>query len=135
MYSNILVPVSFDEGRDVERALTVARRLSAKGARITLLHVIERLPSYALTAAATGYLDDARATVTQELEKLAAHVENSNVRVIVGHAAREIVDHARNDGCDCIIVASHRPGVQDYFLGSTAAHVVRRAECAVHVVR
>ena len=36
---------------------------------------------------------------------------------------------------DLIIIASHKPGFQDYFLGSTAAKVVRHAPCSVLVVR
>ena len=55
--------------------------------------------------------------------------------VIVGHSANGILDYAEKNEIDCIIVASHRPGYQDYFLGSTAARVVRHATCAVHVLR
>jgi universal stress protein F len=33
------------------------------------------------------------------------------------------------------VIASHRPGIQDYFLGSTASRVVRHANCTVHVMR
>jgi nucleotide-binding universal stress UspA family protein len=55
--------------------------------------------------------------------------------VIEGHSGRSILDHAAENDVDCIIIASHRPGMQDYFLGSTAAQVVRHATCAVHVVR
>jgi nucleotide-binding universal stress UspA family protein len=135
MYTNILVPVSFDEERDAKRAIDVARRLATTDARITLLHVIEQLPTYALTSAATGYLEEARRTVTQELEALASGIENCASVVVEGHAAREILEYTRDHGSDCIVVASHRPGMQDYFLGSTAAHVVRHAGCSVHVVR
>ncbi|WP_371932559.1 universal stress protein [Pararhizobium sp. IMCC21322] len=46
-----------------------------------------------------------------------------------------MVEYAESNGVDCIIIASHRPGLQDYFLGSTAARVVRHAHCAVHVIR
>ncbi len=35
----------------------------------------------------------------------------------------------------CIIVASHKPNVGDYLLGTTAARVVRHATCSVFVVR
>lgn len=58
-----------------------------------------------------------------------------DVVVIEGHAGHTIVDYAAKNGVDCIVVASHRPGFQDYFLGSTAARVVRHAPCSVHVVR
>ncbi|MBT8474881.1 MAG: universal stress protein, partial [Alphaproteobacteria bacterium] len=46
-----------------------------------------------------------------------------------------ITEYADSHGCDCIIIMSHQPGLQDYFLGSTAARVVRHAHCAVHVMR
>ena len=42
---------------------------------------------------------------------------------------------AKEKNADMIIIASHRPGLQDYFLGSTAAKVVRHATCSVLVVR
>ncbi|WP_170501927.1 universal stress protein, partial [Ruegeria atlantica] len=38
-------------------------------------------------------------------------------------------------GIDCIVLASHKPGMKDFFLGSTAALVVRHARCSVHVLR
>ena len=52
-----------------------------------------------------------------------------------GHSGRTITDHARKIGADCIIVGSHKPGLSDFLLGSTAARVVRHAPCAVHVLR
>jgi nucleotide-binding universal stress UspA family protein len=33
------------------------------------------------------------------------------------------------------VIASHRPGMADLLIGSTAAQVVRHAPCAVHVLR
>ncbi|MBT8411941.1 MAG: universal stress protein, partial [Octadecabacter sp.] len=44
-------------------------------------------------------------------------------------------DFATDNSIDCIIMASHQPGLEDYFLGSTAARVVRHAKCSVHVIR
>ena len=55
--------------------------------------------------------------------------------MVTGHAARTILDYAEQMKADCIVIASHDPGIQDYFLGSTAARVVRHAHCSVHVVR
>jgi len=54
---------------------------------------------------------------------------------LVGHAGRTIVDYATETGIDCIVIGSHKPGLNDYFLGSTSARVVRHAPCAVHVLR
>ena len=52
-----------------------------------------------------------------------------------GHAARTIVDYAKEAGIDCIVIGSHKPGISDYLIGTTASRVVRHAACAVHVLR
>ena len=53
----------------------------------------------------------------------------------MGHPARKIIDYAHENGFGCIVIGSHKPDLTDYFLGSTAARVVRHAQCAVHVHR
>jgi nucleotide-binding universal stress UspA family protein len=55
--------------------------------------------------------------------------------MLKGHIGRTIADYAAEAAVDCIVIGSHRPGLTDYFLGSTAARVVRHAPCAVHVLR
>jgi nucleotide-binding universal stress UspA family protein len=135
MYTNILVPVSFDEERDAAQAVKVAQTLAGDGAKITLFHVIEQIPAYALTQVSQGYLDTAKTAVQEGLGRLAAGADNIETAIVEGHAGRALLDFAREKAMDCIVVASHRPGLQDYFLGSTASHVVRHASCSVHVLR
>ena len=48
---------------------------------------------------------------------------------------QDVVDFAAEMKADCIVMGSHKPGLADYLLGSTAARVVRHAPCAVHVMR
>jgi len=135
MYMNILVPVSFDEERDAGQAIDVARKLAGEGAHITLLHVIEQVPAYATTFASQSYLEEAKTAVQGQLDQMAEGIPNAEGVVIEGHSGRAILDYAKEKWSDCIVIASHRPGLQDYFLGSTASHVVRHARCAVHVGR
>ncbi|KPP87520.1 MAG: universal stress protein family protein [Rhodobacteraceae bacterium HLUCCO07] len=135
MYTNILVPVSFEAERDVDKSIDVARVLAGEGAQITLLHVVEHIPSYAVSYMSQEYVDEASRAVQAELEQMAEGIENARAVVIEGHSGRSILDWAGKNGVDCIILASHRPGLQDYFLGSTAAQVVRHAGCSVHVLR
>lgn len=135
MYENILVPVSFDEARDAGAALDVARALAEDGAKFTLLHVIEEIPAYALTAQSPAFLLEATRAAEETLGKMAAKLGDAEVLVVDGHAARTILDVAADKAADCIVMASHRPGLQDYLLGSAAAHVVRHAACSVHVLR
>lgn len=135
MYKHILVPVSFEEGRDSAGALDVAKVLADDGARITLLHVIERLPSYAISYVPQDYVKNARAAIEGELTRMAEDLPGADTLVIEGHAGRTILDWAEDNTPDCIVIASHRPGMQNLLLGSTATQVVRHAACAVHVIR
>ena len=135
MYSNILVPISFDEDRNAKGAIEVAQMLGSEGAKITLLHVMEEIPGYAISYMPTDYIAESRKAVQSELDAQAAALPNAQGVVVEGHSGRTILDWAEEHGVDCIVVASHRPGMQDLFLGSTAHQVVRHAPCAVHVLR
>lgn len=135
MYHNILVPISFDEDRDVGAPLKLARLFGVPGAKVTLLHVVERIPSYAISYLPADYMASARVAIRTELDKLAESVPGARGEVISGHSGKSILDWAKEHEPDLIIMASHRPGMQDLLLGSTATHVVRHAGCAVHVVR
>ena len=135
MYKHILVPVAFDEDREPEKALAVARTLLEKGGRVTLLHVMEETPPFAINYIPPEDLRNLREALESELAEMAARFENARGLVIEGHAGRTILEWVKENAPDCIVISSHRPGLSDYFLGSTAAHVVRNAQCAVHVVR
>ncbi len=135
MYKNILVPIALDHRPNTAKALAAARYLQDEGGKITAVHAIEPIPNYASHAIPEELrkagLDEARAELVAEL----GGVKNISAELINGSAGRAITDYADTHGVDCIIVASHQPGIQDYFLGSTAARVVRHAKCAVHVIR
>lgn len=135
MYKNILIPIVYDPDGVPEAALDVARQLRDEGAQVTLLHVIEELPNYATSYVAIDYIEQSRQQVTERVTEVAGMIEGGKPVVVHGHSARTILGYAEDNGVDCIIVSSHKPGVQDYFLGGTAARVVRYAQCAVHVIR
>lgn len=135
MYKNILVPIAFDAEHAPEAALDVARSLCAPGARVTLLHVMTEVPAYAISYMPEGYAEELKRSVQQELDTLARTLPGAAGAVAVGAAAPEILEWAETHGADCIVIASHRPGLQDYLLGSTAARVVRHARCSVMVLR
>ncbi len=135
MYSNILVPIALDNEEDRSaQAMDIAKALSAEGATITLLHVVEAVPSYAISYISSDILDATREGIEVEMARLAAPIGANSV-VIEGHSGRSILDYAEEQGNDLIVIASHRPGMQTLLLGSTATHVVRHAQCSVHVVR
>lgn len=71
-------------------------------------------------------------------EKLADAVGGDpgmDCQVVIGKLGVEIARYAQDNDADLIIVGSHHPSAQDYFLGSTASRVVRRAGCSVLVDR
>jgi len=70
-----------------------------------------------------------------DLDALAAKMEGARGVVVDGHSGRTILDYAADAGSDLIVIASHRPGMGDLLMGSTATQVVRHAKCAVHVLR
>lgn len=134
MYKKILVPMALDH--DISpQTLEIAQALTAGDGEIVGLHVYEEPQG-----SARAYVDEqtvkngvkrARATLQDKLSGM----PDIKGELIIGHTYRTIIDYAGLHGIDCIVIGSHKPGLSDYFLGSTAARVVRHALCAVHVYR
>ncbi|MEE9427489.1 MAG: universal stress protein [Paracoccaceae bacterium] len=135
MYKHILVPIALDHRPNTTIALKTARFLKAEGGKITAVHAIEPIPNYAAHAVPDELREVGRKEAQAALVAELGGVKDVSAELINGSAGRAITDFAQANGVDCIVVASHQPGIQDYFLGSTAARVVRHAKCAVHVVR
>jgi len=135
MYNNILVPIAFDAERNISVPLELAKILAAPDAKVTLLHVVEQFPAYVHIHLPDDYLEKKIRELQTEIEELCATLENAKGLVIAGHAGRTILNWADKNKTDLIILSSHRPGMQDLLLGSTASQVVRHAACSVHVVR
>ncbi|MDA7965241.1 universal stress protein [Ruegeria sp.] len=134
MYKKVLVPMALDHGIS-QHTLEVARALSAEGAEIIALHVYE-MPQGSVSA----YLD--KSAVEEGFQRARIHLmekveglDGVRAEIVKGHTARTIIDYAADNEVDCVVIGSHKPGLSDYFLGSTASRVVRHASCAVHVHR
>lgn len=135
MYENICIPTSFDEDRDIHKAIEVAKKLASPGARITFIHVIEAIPTYVADHIPPAVWEERREAAKEKIADLAEGIENAHGILVDGASGRAITDWARDNGADLIVMASHRPQMSDIFLGSTAAWVVRHADCPVHVIR
>ena len=134
MYKKILVPMALDHGISPQ-TLEVARVLANGNGEIIALHVYE-----APQGSVSVYLDEEmiKAGYDRAREAMAKKLEGvTGVEPVLvkGHSSRTIIDYAAEHGVDCIVIGSHKPGLRDFFLGSTAARVVRHATCAVHVHR
>ena len=136
MYSTILVPIDMAHVAEGKTNIDLAAQHAAAGAKIILLNVVEDIPNWAAVELPAGLIDQSIESAQSELKAIAtAAGMKMEIEVRTGHSYNTILDVAKEKDVDLIIIASHRPGLQDYFLGSTAAKVVRHASCSVLVVR
>lgn len=134
MYKTILVPVDLGQPEPARRTVQIAREIGGAGARVILLYVLPDIPAFVASELPEGTLEKNLAGARARLKAIAAEV-GAEAEVRHGHPPTAILAFAEEAGADLIVIASHRPGLQDYFLGSTAARVVRHAQCAVLVER
>ena len=130
MIQTILCAVDVNRVKDEVKVLQTAARLAAaEGAQ---LDVITVLPDYGMSWVG-GYFDEQHTKDARDKVKQALH----EVRhlVAVGTAYHEILETAKKDGADLIVLGAHRPDLKDYLLGPNAARVVRHSKCSVFVVR
>ena len=136
MYKTILVPIEMAHVAEGKANIDLAAQHAAEGAKIILLNVVEDIPNWAAVELPAGLLEQSIESAQSELKAIATAAGlKMEVAVRTGHSYNTILDVAKEKDADLIIIASHRPGLQDYFLGSTAAKVVRHASCSVLVVR
>jgi nucleotide-binding universal stress UspA family protein len=141
----ILVPTDFSSGS--LRALDYARELaSGLGAEILLIYVFEPLDfsGYSETflppPQLTQALGEHRAKARERLQRLEAETAAQGLRVKTllteGAPAQTIVELARAEGIDLIVIGTlGRTGLAHLLLGSVAERVVRLAHCPVLSVR
>lgn len=134
MYNKIIVALSLEHGFS-QTSLELARKLVNEGGQIIALHVSEPLNNVARLYIAEEDVEKAQKSTLAEFDKRLENQQDIEPVILVGHPGREISDYAEKIGAECIIVGSHKPGLEDFFLGSTSARVVRHAKCAVHVLR
>ena len=135
MHRHILIPVALDHEDVAPRKLAVARTLLAEGGKITLLTVLEDVSGFVAEFVTVKQENHLSARVKAALDTLAGGDPAISTNVAKGKSGMQITAHARANGVDLIIVGSHHPTATDYFLGSTAARVARRAPCSVFILR
>ena len=136
MYKTILVPIDMGHVVEGKSIIDMAIDHATEDSKIILLNVVEEIPNWAAINLPADIIEKSLDTARDELKAIAtASGRKMDVEIRTGHSYNTILDVAEEKNVDLIIVASHRPGLQDYFLGSTAAKVVRHAKCSVLVVR
>ncbi len=140
---SILFPTDFSEGsaQALQYAVDLANRY---GAKLYLLHII-----YDIAKGAGWYVPhismdqlykDIEEGAKKELERFGNEeiggFKNVERAVIKGVPHEEIINFAKNNKIDLIVIGTHsRKGLDRILFGSTAAQVVRFAPCPVLTVR
>jgi len=136
MYKCIVVAVDLSHGELGKGLIDRALQLLDEGGQIRLLHVLEEVPSYIAAELPRDISDRRHAEARVELKALAQSMNAAaEIEVRTGAASGQILQCAEDSEADLIMIASHRPGLSDYFIGSTAARVVRHAQCSVLISR
>ena len=138
MYKSIIVAVAlFNNGATSRALIQKANKLVDPEGSITLVHVLDELPAYLSAAVTREQLLQHRAAIREQLESLAAVARAKNVDIDLrgGRPSENILASAQDCNADLIMVASHKPGMSDYFIGSTAARVVRHSQISVLIAR
>ena len=136
MHKSILVPIDIAHLAEGKTTVDIALSNATEDSKIVLLNVIEDIPKWARAQLVSGTLEKSERHARDVLEAIAkAYDAKIDVEIRMGHTYQIILDVAAETKADLIVIASHRPGFKDYYLGSTAAKVVRHAKCSVHVVR
>ncbi|MCK6604430.1 MAG: universal stress protein [Ignavibacteriaceae bacterium] len=142
-YKKILVPIDFSDfsKNAFKYSLSFAKQHNAA---ITLVYVMEPVfypPDLSLGQITLPAVDlDMEGKAREELEKVADLARNEGVAaatiIKMGKPFVEIIDTAREEDSDLIIISTHgHSGMEQILFGSTADKVVRKAPCPVLVIR
>ena len=142
-FKRILAPLDFSDY--ATRTLSYAKHLAQTyGAQLQLLHVVEQAIHPSFYAGGVDSLfaiaPDIREKCLAQLDRLAKETAGPpvpvEVFVIEGHAARDIINFAKDRESDMIVIATHGlTGIEHLLLGSITEKVVRMAPCPVFTVK
>ena len=134
---SVLIPLDFDEL--CYGAIAPAREFVEAESSLMLIHVLTPLHP-ADPAAMWNTLDNQQRKdkVKDFLAKKLGEMGYQDVKIDVeiGDPSTEIIDYAKTNGVDLIVMPSHgRKGVSRFLLGSVTERVVRLAPCPVLVLK
>ena len=122
---NILAPTDFSQfgGASIQYACDIARE---SGARLHLLHVTSE--------------EEMELERMNQLKRIGEAIDSmlnktTNKKVVVGNPANSIVEYARDQQIDLIVMGTHgRTGLAHLAIGSVTERVLKTAPCPVTVL-
>ncbi|MEW6769091.1 MAG: universal stress protein [Pseudomonadota bacterium] len=140
MFNSILVPIDLADTDLAKPAIETAASLSkSSGGTVRLVNVMPMTPVMLAEYVPPDFDAQQRQTSNDALSIVAREsgidARRISTSIRQGGIYHEILEEAADVDADLIVMTSHRPSMQNYFLGSNAGHIVRYAKCSVLVVR
>jgi len=140
---NILLPTDFSK-LSLTAASYAIELASQYGAKIHLLHVIEKKPPIlairAIDISEEKIMKSIEDAAKESLKKALDKINNQNTVeiksiLLKGNDYEEIVNYSQQQNIDVIVIATHgRTGLLHTLVGSVAEKVIRYAKCPVLVI-
>lgn len=141
MYKSILLPIDVADDSHSKKALETALRL-ATDYKATL-HIVTVVPDFGVGMVSSYFEKDFPTKAIESTEKLLNDFAKKHIgdkvryetKVCYGTIYDQIIETAKEAGCDLIVMGSHRPALEDYLIGPNAARVMRHSKQSVFIVR
>lgn len=133
------VLVAYDGSEPSKRAIEVLRGITAKSPEVDviLVHVMRLFSSGAAAAGIDTVVMDDAPDIKAELEEIAASLPNTvDVRILKGSSPADLIlNCARDEGVDLIIMGSRGKGGVKGFLGSVSYAVIKDSPVTVMIAK
>jgi nucleotide-binding universal stress UspA family protein len=140
MYKRIILAVDLADVTEAPKGLAEALELAkAWGGSLRLVNVQPVVPATFMEYVPADFDVEQTKRATESLSAMIAKIDlpadRKSIAARAGGIYHELLEEASEWDADLIVVASHRPVMSDYLLGSNAKTIVRHAQCSVLVVR
>jgi nucleotide-binding universal stress UspA family protein len=132
--------VAYDGSKSAERAFSFGLEQAEVFKATVLVLSVAQPPEPPTMVETTALLESATEHFQESFKHLQEEAKQRNIpletKIVVGHAADQIVHHADQEECD-LIVMGHRGKsmLQRWLLGSVSKRVLSYAPCSVTIVR
>ncbi|MBF2050625.1 MAG: universal stress protein [Leptolyngbya sp. IPPAS B-1204] len=134
--NKVMVPIDFSEQSFA--ALAVAREMVEAANQLHVFHVLPMLHPTDPAVVWNTVTDESREQKVEAAlqEKLtSAGYASAQINVVIGNPDREIINYAKANDIDLIVMPAHEERGLSFLFGSITEYIVRHAPCSVLVVR
>lgn len=137
MYQSIMVPVDMAHLPQVAKSIDTAAGLARQhGGRLVFVSVTAAIPT-SIAHNPKEFAQRLEALATQESARLGVKIDT---HTMTAHdpsidTDRHLMEAITATGADLVVMATHAPGLADYFWSGHGAHVAAHAPVSVFLVR